>query len=57
MMTEPLSWECWRKVYLNKKHKKRASLERWGLRNLHSVETLDHIVSEVKNILKQQSVH
>ncbi|MGD3126823.1 lysogenic conversion protein [Enterobacter hormaechei] len=48
MMTEPLSWECWRKVYLNKKHKKRASLERWGLRNLHSVEALDHIVSEVK---------
>lgn len=48
MMTEPLSWENWSKVYLNKKHKKRASLERWGLRNLHSVETLDHIVSEVK---------
>ncbi len=48
MMTEPLSWESWSKVYLNKKHKKRASLERWGLRNLHSVETLDHIVSEVK---------
>jgi len=48
MMAEPLSWENWSKVYLNKKHKKRASLERWGLRNLHSVETLDHIVSEVK---------
>jgi len=48
MMAEPLSWESWSKVYLNKKHKKRASLERWGLRNLHSVETLDHIVSEVK---------
>ncbi len=27
MMTEPLSWERWRKVYLNKKNKKRASLE------------------------------
>lgn len=48
MMTKPLSWERWRKVYLNKKNKKRASLERWGLRNLHSVEALDHIVSEVK---------
>ncbi|WP_054688258.1 hypothetical protein [Pantoea stewartii] len=48
MMTNPLSWESWKKVYLNKKKNKRASLERWGLRNLHSVENLDHIVSEVK---------
>lgn len=48
MMTNPLSWENWSEVYLNKKYNKRASLERWGLRNLHSVETLDHIVSEVK---------
>lgn len=51
MMTEPLSWENWSKVYLNKKNKKRASLERWGLRNLHSVATLDYIVSEVKKNL------
>ncbi|WP_369141346.1 hypothetical protein [Klebsiella variicola] len=33
---------------LEQEKQKRASLERWGLRNLHSVETLDHIVSEVK---------
>ncbi len=26
MMTEPLSWECWRKVYLNKKNKKEPRL-------------------------------
>ncbi|CAH6332970.1 hypothetical protein [Pantoea agglomerans] len=57
MMTNPLSWENWSKVYLNKKHNKRASLERWGLRNLHSVETLDHIVSEVKKIYLNNNPH
>ncbi|MGC0788745.1 lysogenic conversion protein [Pantoea agglomerans] len=57
MMTNPLSWENWSEVYLNKKHNKRASLERWGLRNLHSVEALDHIVSEVKNKYLHNNPH
>lgn len=57
MMTNPLSWEYWSKVYSNKKHNKRASLERWGLRNLHSVETLDHIVSEVKKTYLNNNPH
>ncbi|TWD33883.1 MULTISPECIES: lysogenic conversion protein [unclassified Pantoea] len=56
-MTNPLSWKKWSEVYLNKKHNKRASLERWGLRNLHSVETLDHIVSEVKTKYLNNNPH
>lgn len=57
MMMNPLSWENWSEVYLNKKYNKRASLERWGLRNLHSVETLDHIVSEVKKKYLNNNPH
>ncbi len=56
-MTNSLSWKKWIEVYLNKKHNKRASLERWGLRNLHSVETLDHIVSEVKTKYLNNNPH
>jgi hypothetical protein len=50
IMTEPLGWENWSKVYLNKKNKKRASLERYGLRNLHTVASLDFIVSKVESL-------
>lgn len=57
MMSNPLSWENWKKVYLNKKKNKRASLERWGLRNLHSVKNLDHIVSEVKKTYLNNNPH
>ncbi|RQN05216.1 lysogenic conversion protein [Pantoea ananatis] len=57
MMMNPLSWENWSEVYLNKKYNKRASLERWGLRNLHSVETLDHIVSQVKKKYLNNNPH
>ncbi|EHG7892195.1 lysogenic conversion protein [Citrobacter braakii] len=49
-MTDPFSWENWRKVYTHKKNKKRASLERYGLRNLHSVASLDMIVSKVNDL-------
>lgn len=49
-MAEPFSWGNWRKVYLHKKNKKRASLERYGLRNLHSVASLDLIVSKVHEL-------
>lgn len=48
-MAEPFSWENWRKVYLHKKIK-RASLERYGLRNLHSIASLDLIVSKVHEL-------
>ncbi|MNG89082.1 hypothetical protein D3C79_479370 [compost metagenome] len=49
-MIEPFSWENWRKVYLHKKNKKRASLERYGLRNIHSIASLDVIVSKVNDL-------
>ncbi|MEX9967297.1 lysogenic conversion protein [Providencia stuartii] len=49
-MIDPFSWESWGKVYLHKKDKKRASLERYGLRNLHSVASLDFIVSKVNEL-------
>lgn len=49
-MAEPFSWESWRKVYINKKNKKRASLERYGLRNLHSVASMDMIISKVNDL-------
>ncbi|ANZ05811.1 lysogenic conversion protein [Raoultella ornithinolytica] len=55
MMIEPFSWENWNQVYLHKKNKKRASLERYGLRNLHSVASLDFIISKVHELyLKNQ---
>ncbi|HCT4628940.1 lysogenic conversion protein [Proteus mirabilis] len=47
-MIEPLSWENWERVYLNKKNNKRASLERHGLRNLHTVASLDFIVLKIR---------
>lgn len=49
-MTEPFSWENWSQIYLNKKNKKRAALERYGLRNLHSIASLDFIVSKVHEL-------
>ncbi|EFB9440875.1 lysogenic conversion protein [Escherichia coli] len=58
MMIEPFSWENWKQVYLHKKNKKRVSLERYGLRSLHSVASLDLIVSKVHELYlkKQQEV-
>ncbi|MDM3684686.1 hypothetical protein [Proteus mirabilis] len=47
-MIEPLSWKNWERVYLNKKNNKRASLERYGLRNLHTVASLNFIVLKIR---------
>lgn len=57
-MIRPLSWERWSQLYLHKKNKKRTSLERHGLRNLHSVSSLDSIVSKVHELYfnKKQTV-
>lgn len=54
-MIEPFGWDKWNQVYLHKKNKKRASLERYGLRNLHSVASLDFIVSKVHETYSKKS--
>lgn len=49
-LIELFSLENWSKVYLNEKRHKQVSLERYNMRNIYPVTSLDFITYKTNNL-------